>query len=120
MRISKKDLEQRISALEKRVIELQDTILLMNKIQKNKYPFDISQSFNGYQSSITIKYIDKGEIKTVSYGINIYTTYLQLKEVKQINSVCYLITVTAPSGASHELYFNINQGAIVDITEEKV
>ena len=63
MKISKKDLEQRVSALEKTVIELQDTILLMNKIQENDYPFDISQSFNGIQNYLIIRYIDKGKVK---------------------------------------------------------
>lgn len=122
MKISKKDLEQRVSALEKRIIELQDTILLMNKIQKNDYPFNISQSYdNTAHQYIVIKYIDKGEVKTISYT-NKYMIYFRLSEVKveQINSICYLITVPVAYGPPRKLYFDISQGTIVDITENKI
>lgn len=121
MKISKKDLEQRVSALEKRVIELQDTLLLMNKIQKNKYPFDINQCYDTIQQYIVIRYIDKGEVKTISYT-NEYMTYFRLPEIKveQINSICYLITVPVAYGPSRKLYFDISQGTIVDITEGKI
>lgn len=119
MRISKKDLEQRVSALEKRVIELQDTLLLMNKIQKNKYPFDINQCYDTIQQYIVIRYIDKGEVKTISYT-NEYMTYFRLPEIKveQINSICYLITVPVAYGPPRKLYFDISQGTIVDVMEE--
>lgn len=122
MKISKKDLEQRVSALEKRIIELQDTILLMNKIQKNDYPFNISQSYdNTAQQYIVIKYIDKGEAKIISYT-NKYMIYFRLSETKveQINSICYLITVPVQYGPPRKLYFDISQGTIVDMTENKI
>lgn len=122
MKISKKDLGQRVSALEKRVIELQDAILLMNKIQKNEYPFDISQSYDTIHQYIVIRYIDKGEVKTISYT-NEYMAYsfsLPKIKVEQINSICYLITVPAAYGPPRKLYFDISQGTIVDITEGKI